>query len=132
MSDLIKLTVREALSGLRLGAFSSRELTSAFIENINHLEGDINAFVTFTPDLALETADQADRLLREDPENAPPLTGLPIAVKDVLCLSGVRCTCGSKILENFIPPYTATAVKRLLDAGIVPLGKTNTDEFAMG
>ena len=60
------------------------------------------------------------------------MVGLPLAVKDVLCLSGIRCTCGSKILENFIPPYTATSVQRLLDAGVVPLGKTNTDEFAMG
>ena len=62
----------------------------------------------------------------------PALLGIPILIKDVLCLEGVRCTCGSKILENFIPPYTATAVQRLLDAGVVVLGKSNTDEFAMG
>jgi aspartyl-tRNA(Asn)/glutamyl-tRNA(Gln) amidotransferase subunit A len=136
MTDLTQLGVREILAGLRRGDFSSADLTEAFLERIETLEPAINAYITLTPDLAREKARAADRVLqawRADPaQPLPPLTGLPLAVKDVLCLEGVRCTCGSKILENFTPPFTATTVQRLLEAGVVPLGKTNTDEFAMG
>jgi aspartyl-tRNA(Asn)/glutamyl-tRNA(Gln) amidotransferase subunit A len=132
MGELTELTVCQALTGLRAGAFSSRELTVAYLDRIARFEGVINAFITLTPELALEKADEADRRLKADGEDAPPLTGLPLAIKDVLCLAGVPCTCGSKILEDFIPPYTATTVARLLEAGVVPLGKTNMDEFAMG
>lgn len=132
MRELTNLTVREALRGLRAREFSSYELTEAYLKRIEVLEPTLNTFITLTPELALEKADQADQHLASKKRDLPALTGLPLAVKDVLCLEGVPCTCGSKILENFIPPYTATAVQRLLDAGIVPLGKTNTDEFAMG
>jgi len=132
VTKLTDLTVREALAGLRNHDFSSRELTEAFLQRIDALEPQIHAYLTLTPDRALADADIADRLLKESNPDLPPLTGLPLAVKDVLCLEGVRCTCGSKILENFIPPFNATTVQRLLDAGVIPLGKTNTDEFAMG
>jgi len=131
MTALTDLTVQEALTGLRTGEFSSRELTEAYLARIDALQPDIHAFITLTPERALAGAEAADAILKKQ-DDSPPLTGLPIAVKDVLCLAGVRCTCGSKILENFIPPYTATAVQRLLDAGVILLGKTNTDEFAMG
>jgi len=103
---------------------------------IERLEPDLQAFITLTPELALSGAKSADQRLadwrrkRDDP--LPPLTGVPIAVKDVLCLADGRCTCGSRILENYQPPYSATAVERLQAAGVVVLGKTNTDEFAMG
>jgi aspartyl-tRNA(Asn)/glutamyl-tRNA(Gln) amidotransferase subunit A len=132
VTSLTDLTVREALAGLRAKAFSSRELISAYLDHINQLEAEIHAFITLTPEKALQLADEADRRLMQGTGEIPPLTGLPLAVKDVLCLQGVPCTCGSRILENFVPPYTATAVQRLLEAGVVPLGKTNTDEFAMG
>jgi aspartyl-tRNA(Asn)/glutamyl-tRNA(Gln) amidotransferase subunit A len=136
MTQLTDLTVRQCLDGLRQGVFSSSELTDAFLERIYELEPQVHAFITLTPELARKHAAQADRMLvqaRAHPGNSlPPLTGLPIAVKDILALQGVRCTCGSRILEPFVPPYTATAVLRLLDAGVVILGKTNTDEFAMG
>lgn len=132
MTDLTDLTVQEALAGLRSKAFSSRELTEACLARIDNLDSALHAFLTLTPDRALAGADAADRALQSGEPDLPPLTGLPLAIKDVLCLEGVRCTCGSKILENFIPPFTATTVQRLLDAGIIPLGKTNTDEFAMG
>ena len=97
----------------------------------------MHAFLTRTSELALQQADAADRRLAaqragRDESPLPPLLGLPLAVKDVLAVEGIRCTCGSKILENFIPPYTATSVERLLAAGVVIVGKTNTDEFAMG
>ncbi len=132
MAALTDLTVRECLAGLRAGDFSSVELTRAALQRIDALEPEIHAFLTLTPERALAAAEIADQRLEDGSADLPPLTGLPIAIKDVLCLKDVRCTCGSKILENFIPPFTATAVQRLLDAGVVPLGKTNTDEFAMG
>jgi len=131
MTELTNLTVSELLTGLRNRDFSSRELTEAFLSRIDTLEPALHTFITLTPELALARADRADGILKEQ-DTPPPLTGLPLAVKDVLCLEGVRCTCGSRILENFIPPFTATTVRRLLEAGIVPMGKTNTDEFAMG
>ena len=136
MTSLTDLTPRQILAALRSGEISSREITLAFLERIARLEPDLHAFITLTPELALEQAQAADRRLaawrKGAEDNLPPLLGLPLAVKDVLCLAGVRCTAGSRILENFVPPYHATAVARLLEAGVVILGKTNTDEFAMG
>jgi aspartyl-tRNA(Asn)/glutamyl-tRNA(Gln) amidotransferase subunit A len=136
MTELTDLSVRQCLEGLRQGTFSSLDLTRAFLDRIDRLEPHVRAFITLTPELALEQAEQADQRFRSASQaeagTLPPLLGLPIAVKDILTLAGVRCTCGSRILEPFVPPYTATAVRKLLDAGVVTLGKTNTDEFAMG
>jgi aspartyl-tRNA(Asn)/glutamyl-tRNA(Gln) amidotransferase subunit A len=136
MSDLTALSLTQAAAALRLGEFSSRELTQAYLERIQRLDPQLHAFLAHTPELALAQADQADRCLadgRKSPGNIlSPLTGIPLAVKDVLCVAGVPCTCGSRILEGFIPPYHATSVERLFAAGMVLLGKTNTDEFAMG
>ncbi len=136
MTDLTDLSLLEAAAGLREGAFSSRELTAAFLERVGALDKSINAFLTVTPELALEQADLADQQLaewRSEQGEPPPLIcGIPTAIKDVLCVKGIQATAGSKILEGFEPPYTATSVQRLLDAGIIVLGKTNTDEFAMG
>ncbi len=136
MADLTDLTLLEAGEGLRRGEFSSRDLTLACLQRIEALDSRLHAFLTLTPELALAQAEAADRRLaawRRDRENGlTPVTGLPLAVKDVLCLAGVRCTCGSRILENFTPPHSATAVARLVEAGAVVVGKTNTDEFAMG
>jgi aspartyl-tRNA(Asn)/glutamyl-tRNA(Gln) amidotransferase subunit A len=136
MTELIELTLSEAVDNLKTGEISSLELTSAFLQRIAAIEPQIHAFITLTPEAALSQAKAADRCLaawRKDRSlPLPALLGVPIAIKDVLCLNGVRCTCGSKILENFVPPFDATAVKRLKEAGVVILGKTNTDEFAMG
>jgi aspartyl-tRNA(Asn)/glutamyl-tRNA(Gln) amidotransferase subunit A len=136
MTAITDLSVIEAVQSMRRGEFSSRELTQACLTRIEQLEPSLHAFITLLPEQAVAAADAADLRLaewRKDPSAAlPPLLGLPIAVKDVLCLEGVRCTCGSLILEHFVPPYTATSVAKLLAAGVVPLGKTNTDEYAMG
>jgi aspartyl-tRNA(Asn)/glutamyl-tRNA(Gln) amidotransferase subunit A len=138
MTELADLGVLQALDALKNGECSSVELTRAVIKRIDQLEPSLHTFITRTSEQALAQAKAADDLRFPKKKSTtaksplPPLLGLPIAVKDVLCLKGVRCTSGSKILENFVAPYTATAVQRLLDAGVVVLGKTNTDEFAMG
>lgn len=124
------------ITTLRAGEISSRELTQAFLDRIDNLDASLHAFLTLVPETALSQAEQADLQLknwRRDPDQPlPSLTGIPIAIKDVLCVQDIRCTSGSRILENFVPPYSATAVRRLREAGVVILGKTNTDEFAMG
>lgn len=132
MDPLIKLTLHEARQGLLAGDFTSRELVTAHLQRIEALEPHLHAFITLMPERALAAADAADKALQAQNEDKPPLIGLPLAIKDVLCLEGVPCTSGSKILEGFVPPFTATAVQRVLHAGGIPLGKTNTDEFAMG
>ncbi len=136
MPQPFELSLSEMVAALRAGDFSCRQLTQIYLERIERLNPLLNAFLTMADELALARADEADRQIaawRQDRAQAlPPLLGIPLAVKDVLCVADVYCTCGSRILENFIPPYSATAVQRLQDAGMVMLGKTNTDEFAMG
>jgi aspartyl-tRNA(Asn)/glutamyl-tRNA(Gln) amidotransferase subunit A len=136
MPDLIDLSLIEAAQALRSGNTTSRELTKACLDRIDALDSDIKAFLALTPELAMQQADSADARIaawrNNSDEPLPLVCGIPLAVKDVLCLKDVPATCGSKILEGFRPPYTATSVERLLQAGAVTLGKTNTDEFAMG
>jgi len=128
--DLHDLTIHEAGDLLRARQVSSVELTRAILERIDRVEERVKAFVTLTPELALAQAQDADRRLREG--TGTPLTGVPGVIKDVICTQGVRTTCSSRMLENFVPPYDATVVRRLKDAGLVMLGKANMDEFAMG
>jgi aspartyl-tRNA(Asn)/glutamyl-tRNA(Gln) amidotransferase subunit A len=136
MTSLTDLSPAQALAGLRQGDFSSLELTNAYLDRIASLEPALNAFITLTPDLARQQAERADAALsrwRSGGGPKPnPLCGLPLAVKDVLCLSGVQTTAGSRILEGYRPTFHATSVQRLIEAGVAVLGKTNTDEFAMG
>ena len=131
MTDLTSLTLTEMQHGLKNGEFSSRELTQAALDRMARLEPSVHAFLHVAAERALQQADDADRRRKAGGE-LPPLLGIPMAIKDVLTVEGLPCTCGSKILEGFRPPFTATSVRRLLDAGIVIVGKTNTDEFAMG
>ena len=122
--------IRELSEGLKSKAFSSLELTESFLKRIDRLDPSINAFITVTPEKALEAAKAADVVLSKG--TAGPLTGIPIAQKDIFCTEGVRSSCGSKMLDQFISPYNATVVDRLNAAGTVMLGKLNMDEFAMG
>jgi aspartyl-tRNA(Asn)/glutamyl-tRNA(Gln) amidotransferase subunit A len=128
---LTDLTALQALAELRKGSVSSEELTNAYLERIERLDkGLVQAYVTVTPELALEQARAADAR-RNSGEDAP-LLGLPMALKDLVLTRGVRTTCSSKMLESFVPIEDATITKKLLSAGAVLLGKTNMDEFAMG
>ncbi len=136
MQPLIELSLSELISALERGDTSARELTQAYLDRIDQLEPILQTFITLTPDFALKQADAADRkrskARKGERFSHSPLLGVPIAIKDVLATKGIRSTAGSRVLETFIPPYDATAVARLRKAGMVIIGKTNTDEFAMG
>jgi aspartyl-tRNA(Asn)/glutamyl-tRNA(Gln) amidotransferase subunit A len=123
-------TLAELAAALDAGEFSSRELTQHLLGRIDRLDGELNSFITVTYDQALATADAADAARRAG--QAGPLTGLPLALKDIFCTNGVKTSAGSKMLDNFVAPYDATVVEKLTAAGTVSLGKTNMDEFAMG
>ncbi|MCW3474909.1 Asp-tRNA(Asn)/Glu-tRNA(Gln) amidotransferase subunit GatA [Limobrevibacterium gyesilva] len=125
-----ELTLVAARDGLRRKQFSARELTGAFLGAIEALNPRLNAFITVTPELALEHAAAADAALARGEQGN--LTGIPLAIKDLFCTAGVRTTAGSRILEHFVPPYESTVSANLLRDGAVFLGKANLDEFAMG
>jgi len=128
--ELYLLTIHEARDLLDRKEIRAQELTEAVLQRIEALEPRIHAYVTLTPEEAMEQARLADQRIQRG--ESRPLLGIPLALKDLLCTKGVKTTCCSKILENFVPPYDATVVKRLRDEGAVFLGKTNMDEFAMG
>ena len=130
MPELSWLAVHEAHDLLTRREVSSVELTRACLERIESVEGRVRSFITLTPELALAQAEAADGMLAEG--TAQPLTGIPVQVKDVMCTEGVRTTCGSRMLADYLPVYNSTAVDRLFRQGAVMLGKGNMDEFAMG
>ncbi|WP_370279884.1 Asp-tRNA(Asn)/Glu-tRNA(Gln) amidotransferase subunit GatA [Pontibacterium sp.] len=123
-------TLAELAQGLENGDFSSVELTQAYLDRIAAEDGKYNSFITVTGEQALEQAKAADEARAAG--NAGAFTGLPIAHKDIFCTEGVRTSCASKMLDNFVSPYNATVVNKFNAAGAVMLGKTNMDEFAMG
>ncbi len=127
---LHELTIHKAQALMERGEISSVELTQAILDRILAVDNDVKAYLLLMPELALEQAQEADER-RAGGENAP-LLGVPLAIKDVICIEGVTTTCGSRILENFVPPYSSTVIQQLRAQGAVFLGKTNTDEFAMG
>jgi aspartyl-tRNA(Asn)/glutamyl-tRNA(Gln) amidotransferase subunit A len=130
MTELHHLTLAELSEGLRARRYSSVELAKHFLARIERRDRELNAFVTVTKEQALAAAAKADQALARG--DAPPLTGLPLVHKDIFCTDGVLTTCGSRMLSNFVAPYDATVVERLSQNGVVMLGKTNMDEFAMG
>ena len=123
-------SIAQMAADLRLRTYSSVELTQHYLERIARLDPRLNSFITVAAESALAAAERADRALKSG--EAGPLTGIPIAHKDIFCTQGLRTSCGSRMLDNFVAPYDATIVERLAGAGAVVLGKTNMDEFAMG
>ena len=123
-------TLAQLSAGLKAGEYSSVELTQHFLTRIEQFDSKLNSFITVTSEQALEQAKAADA--RRATGDASDLTGIPIAHKDIFCTQGVRTSCASKMLDNFISPYDATVVTKLAQAGVVCVGKTNMDEFAMG
>ncbi len=128
--ELYRLTIHAAAEGLARGDFSSLELTQSVLDRIEEKDDQVGAYLEVTSDLALEQAENADRRRADD--GGSSLLGIPLAIKDVLCTEGVPTTCASRILEGFVPPFDATAVRRLKEVGAVMVGKANMDEFAMG
>jgi len=127
---LYEMTAHQLHGLLSSKEVTSREITESVLKRIEEVEGRIHAFITLTPEMALEQAAAADARIQKG--DAGALTGIPLALKDVICTRGLRTTCGSHILDNFIPPYDATVTEKLRAAGAVFVGKTNMDEFAMG
>src|ERR1700729_2916372 len=130
MRALHDMSVAELSAALRARQLSSVEVTQALLERITRHQGALNAFISISAEGALLEAAAADKRLRA--KDAGPLTGVPMAHKDIFCTRGEKTTCGSRMLANFVSPYDATVVERLRAAGVVMLGKTNMDEFAMG
>ncbi len=131
MNAVKKWTVSSVRAALEAKTISARELTAEFYSRIEKRNPELNAFLTLSPERAYAQADRIDGM-RASAKELPPLAGVPVAIKDVISTRGIRTTCASRILEHYIPPYDATAVARLEEAGAVILGKTNCDEFAMG
>ena len=129
--EITSLTVHELKEKLAKKEIGVTEITKAYIDRINEKEKDVKAFVTTTCDEAMEEAKKIDAK-RENGENVSNLAGIPIGIKDNLCTKGVKTTCSSRMLENFIAPYNATVVEKLNNENIISLGKLNMDEFAMG
>jgi aspartyl-tRNA(Asn)/glutamyl-tRNA(Gln) amidotransferase subunit A len=130
MTELSYLNITEAQALLRQGELSSVELTQTVLDRVLAFDNEIRAYLSLAPEQALEQAAEADRRRSAGEDHA--LLGIPLAIKDIICVEGLPNTCGSRILENYVPPFSATAIEQLRALGAVILGKTNLDEFAMG
>jgi len=128
--EIYSQTIREASSAIERGDVSPVELVKAVLGRIDAVEGEVGAYITVNMDDAVEQAKQAEKSIKNGVKRS--LNGIPIAVKDNICTEGIRTTCSSRMLENFIPPYESTATQRLKNEGYILIGKTNLDEFAMG
>lgn len=131
MNDTIRATAAELAARIASGAQSAEEITRAHLDRIAAVDGQVNAFISVDAERALAQARAVD-VKRAAGERLSPLAGVPVGVKDLFCYQGLPTTAASRMLADWVPPYNSTVVQRLLDAGLVILGKTNLDEFAMG
>lgn len=131
MAFIDQMSAAQITAGVAAGDFSATEVARAALDAVEQRDGDVKAFLQVAPELALEAAARIDTA-RAAGEVLPPLAGVPFAIKDNMNLAGTRTTCASRMLENYTSPYTATCVQRMLNAGCLPVGKTNMDEFAFG
>ncbi len=129
--NIEKATIEEIREGYKTKKFTVKEIVKAYFERIYKYDDTINAFITLCEETALVEAQRVDEKIRNN-EKMSPLEGIPVAVKDLICTKGIKTTCASKMLENFIPPYDATVMTKLKESGAIMIGKTNMDEFAMG
>ncbi|KJV57287.1 amidase family protein [Orientia chuto str. Dubai] len=129
MTNLVKLTISQAINGLKTKEFSATELVLAHINQMDKYRY-INAYITETPELALQSAKKADTLIQSN--QARPIEGIPLSIKDLFCTNGILTTAASRMLHNFIPFYDSTVYSKIINAGGIMLGKGNMDEFAMG
>ena len=129
--DITSLTIHETAALLAKKEVSSVQVTEAYIDRINAVDGRVGAYLTVTPEKAFRAAREADERISRGVD-VTPLTGVPVSIKDIFCTRGIKTTCASRILEGFVPPYDATVIRKLKHAGAVILGKVNMDEFAMG
>ena len=129
--SLDTLSAAQIAAGVGSGEFSATDVARAALSAIDARDAEVRAFLQVTPELALDAAARVDAL-RAAGEPLPPLAGVPLAIKDNMNLAGTRTTCASRMLEGYESPYTATCVRRMIDAGCLPLGKVNMDEFAFG
>src|ERR671924_425894 len=132
MENLYRLTSEQITLGIKNKDFSAEEYISQILERIDKIDVKINAFITVDNKGALEKARLIDRKIRNREQNIGPLAGVAVGIKDNICTNGMKTTCASKILEDYVPPYDATAVKRLQESDAIVVGKLNLDEFAMG
>ena len=128
---ITRMTLLELSDAMQRGDLTSREVTQAYLDRIHQVEGKVQAYISLNEDEALRQADECDKK-RQQGEKVSPLCGIPVAVKDNICVKGGKTTCASKMLADFVSPYSATVWEKLQAAGCVLLGKTNLDEFAMG
>ncbi len=129
--EITNLTVHELQEKLKNKELTSYDITKAYADRINEKEKDVQAFITLLTDEAMEKAKEIDKK-RENGEEVSQFAGIPIGIKDNICTKGIKTTCASKMLENFISPYDATVIQKINDEELIAIGKTNMDEFAMG